>query len=239
MVLGSLRLYHDGGASEEGHYVLYKPKVWGIKGPFASDYVISDASGRVFFTIDKFEIALAPEPEPVPITDYSMQQRIVTAWKPKAFITPNYTLPPVGAHGSHSYLAEVLESLFVNTRTQTNRFVSRVLDLGPIDSIACTVDAKLLSVLATHRFAVDYFAAGIDGESADAKVNALQYHHGHSTIIDTATFSSQVVSVRTASVDVILANLDMARTPADLDLLPKLLPPSGVTIFLVHCSFFC
>ena len=224
---------------KNGVYVLYKPKVWGVKGPFVSDYVISDASGRVFFTVDEFEIALAPEPEPVPITDYSMQQRIVTTWQPKAFVTPNYTLPSVSGHGGHSYLAEVLETLFVTARTQTNRFVSRILDLDPTDSIARAVDAKLLNLLATHRFAVDYFAAGVDGESADAKVNALQYPHGRSTIIDTATLSSQGVSVRTASVDVILANLDIAKTPTNLDLLPKLLAPYGVAIFLVHCPFFC
>lgn len=222
---------------KEGIYVLYKPMVWGAKGPFISDYVISDASGRVFLTIDEFEIALAPEPEPVPITDYSMQQRIVTTWQPKDFVTPNYDLPPAAAHGGHSYLAEVLESLLVNARTQTNRFVSRVLDLDPTDSIARAVDAKLSSLLATHRFAVDYFAAGVDGESADTKVNALHYPHGRSTIIDTSTFSSEDVSIRTASVDVILANLDISKTPANLDLLPKLLAPSGVAIFLVHCQF--
>lgn len=222
---------------KKGLYVLYKPKVWGAKGPFVSDYVISDAFGRVFFTIDEFEIALAPEPEPTPITDFSMQQRIVTTWQPKAFVTPNYILPPVGGHGGHSYLAEVLESLFVNARTRTNRFVSRVLDLDPTDSIARSIDAKLSSLLATHRFAVDYFAAGVDGKSADAKVNALHYPHGRSTIIDTATFSSKNVSIRPASVDVILANLDISKTPSDLNLLPKLLAPSGVTIFLVHCSF--
>ena len=221
---------------KNGVYVLYKPKVWGAKGPFISDYVISDASGRVFFTIDEFEIALAPEPEPVPITDYTMHQRIVTTWQPKAFVTPDYTLPPVGAHGGHSYLAEVLESLLLNARTQTNRFVSRVLDLDPTDSIARAVDARLSSLLATHRFSVDYFAAGADGESADVKVNALHYPHGRSTIIDTATFSSQGVSIRTATVDVILANLDLAKTPTNLDLLPQLLAPSGAAIFLVHGS---
>jgi hypothetical protein len=167
-----------------------------------------------------------------------MQRRIVTTWQPKALVTPNYTLPPVGAHGGHSYLAEVLESLLVNARTQTNRFVSRVLDLDPTDSIARAVDAKLSSLLATHRFAVDYFAGGVDGESADVKVNALHYPHGRSTIIDTATFSSKGVSIRTASVDVILANLDISKTPASLDLLPELLAPSGAAIFLVHCSFF-
>ena len=223
---------------KKGVYVLYKPKVWGAKGPYISDYVISDASGRVFLTIDGFEIALAPEPEPVPITDHSMQQRIVTTWQPKAFITPNYILPPAGAHGGHSYLAEVLEGLLVHARTQTNRFVSRVLDLDPTDSIARAVDAKLSSLLATYRFAVDYFAAGIDGELADAKVNALHYPHGRSTIIDTATFSSQNVSIRTATVDVILANIDIAKTPNNLDLLPKLLAPYGAAIFLVHCSSF-
>ena len=222
---------------KNGVYVLYKPKVWGAKGAFVSDYVVSDASGRVFFTIDEFEIALAPEPEPVHITDYSMQQRIVTTWQPKALITPNYSLPPVAAHGGHSYLAEVLESLLVNARTHTGRFVSRVLDLDPTDSIARVIDAKLSSLLATHRFAVDYFAAGVDGESADAKVNALSYPHGRSTIIDTTTFSSENVSIRTASVDVILANLDISKTPVNLDLLPRLLAPSGVAIFLVHCSF--
>lgn len=222
---------------KKGVYVLHKPKAGGFKGPFVSDYIIADASGRIFLTIDEFEISLAPEPEPIPVTDFSMQQRIVTTWQPKAFVTPNYILPPVGAHGGHSYLAEVVESLFVNARTQTNRFVSRVLDLDPTDSIARAVDAKLLSLLATHRFAVDYFAAGVDGESADVKVNALSYPHGRSTIIDTSTFSSQCVSIRTASVDVILANLNISKVPADLDLLPKLLVPSGVAIFLVHCQF--
>jgi len=184
---------------KKGIYVLYKPKVWGAKGPFVSDYVIADSTGRVFLTIDEFEIALAPEPEPVPITDYSMQQRVVTTWQPKAFVTPNYTLPPVGAHGGHSYLAEVLETLLINARTQTNRFVSRVLDLDPTDSIARAVDAKLSSLLATHRFAVDYFAAGIDEEAADAKVNALNYPHGRSTVIDTTTFADQGVSIRGAT----------------------------------------
>ena len=183
---------------KKGIYVLYKPKVWGAKGPFVSDYVISDSTGRVFLTIDGFEIALAPEPEPVSITDYSMQQRIVTTWQPKAFVTPNYILPPVGAHGGHSYLAEVLETLLINAHTQTNRFVSRVLDLDPTDSIARTVDAKLSSLLTVHRFAVDYFAAGVDGEAADAKVNALNYPHGRSTVIDTATFADQGVSIRGA-----------------------------------------
>jgi len=80
---------------KKGIYTLCKPKVWGAKGPFVSNYVIADSTGRVFFTIDEFEIALAPEPESVPITDYTMQQPVVTTWQPKAFVTPNYTLPPV------------------------------------------------------------------------------------------------------------------------------------------------
>ena len=120
-----------------------------------------------------------------------------------------------------------------------NHFVSRVLDLDPTDSIARAVDAKLSSLLATHRFAVDYFTAGVDGGSADAKVSALRSPHGCSTITNTTTFSSENVPIRTATVDVILANLDIAKTPTDLDLITKLLAPSGVAIFLVHCSFSC
>lgn len=38
------------------------------------------------------------------------------------------------------------------------------------------------------------------------------------------------------SVDVILANLDIAKTPTNLDLFLRLLAPSGVAIFLVHCK---
>ena len=183
---------------KKGVYALCKPKVWGAKGPFTFDFVIADSTGRVFFTIDEFEIALAPVPEPVPITDHSMQQRLVTTWQPKAFVTRSYTLPPAGVHTGHGYLAEVLESLFVNANSQTNRFVSRVLDLDPTDSTVRAVDAKLSGLLATYRFAVDYYAAGITAEAADAKVNALNYPHGRSTIINTSTFADQGVSIRAA-----------------------------------------
>ena len=91
--------------------------------------------------------------------------------------------------------------------------------------------------MATHRFAVDYFAADVDGESANAKINAFHYPHGHSTIIDAATFSSENVSIRTASVNVILSNLNIAKTPISLDLIPKLLAPGGAAVLLVYCSF--
>ena len=38
------------------------------------------------------------------------------------------------------------------------------------------------------------------------------------------------------SVDVILATLDISKAPTNLDLFPRLLAPSGVAIFLVHCE---
>jgi len=193
----------DSASMEEhlrkGVYVLCKPKVWGAKGPFIFDFVVADSTGRVFFTIDEFEIALAPVPEPVPITDHSMQQRLVTTWQPKAFVTPDYTLPPADVHTGYDYLAKVLETLFINARTNTNRFVSRVLDLDPTDSIVRTVDAKLSSLLSTHRFAVDYFAAGVNEEVADAKLNVLNYPHGRATVIDTVTFADRGVSIRAAT----------------------------------------
>ena len=63
---------------KKGVYVLCKPKVWGAKGPFVCDFIVADSTGQVFFTIDEFEIALTPEPGPVPITDQSMQQRLIT-----------------------------------------------------------------------------------------------------------------------------------------------------------------
>jgi Polyketide synthase dehydratase len=181
---------------KNGIWVYYKPIMWGPKGPFISDYIVTDNDGRIIFTINNFEIALAPEPEPIPITDYSMQQRVVTAWQPKAFVTPNYILPLTGGHAGHSYIAEVLESLLINAKLHGHRNVSRVLDLDSTDSIARAVDPKLVHLLAKYQFAVDYFAAGVTAEQADSKVKALDYPHGRSSIVDLNTLSEEGMKIR-------------------------------------------
>ena len=63
-----------------------------------------------------------------------------------------------------------------------------------------------------YRFTIDYIAAGVDGESADVKVNSLHRPHGRSNIVDTPTFSLRDVSIRTANVDAILINLNVSKT---------------------------
>jgi len=42
---------------KKGAYILCKPKVWGAKRLSVTDF-IADSTGQVFFTIDKFEVAL-------------------------------------------------------------------------------------------------------------------------------------------------------------------------------------
>ena len=51
-----------------------------------------------------------------------------------------------------------------------------------------------------------------------------------------STYAPVLGSHRFHSIDVILANLDIAKTPTNLDLLPRLLAPSGIAIFLVPCE---
>jgi len=185
----------------------------------------------------------------------STNLHLITTLQPKVCVTLNYTLPPAGVHTGHNYPAHVLESPFIDANSQTNRFASRVLDPDPTDSTVRAVDAKLSYFLATYPFAVDYYAAGTTAEAADAKVNALNYPHGRSTIINTSNFADQGVSICAArycvrhvfglsahplhSVDVILATLDIAEIPVNLDLFPtRTSRPSGVAMFLVRCQYF-
>jgi len=118
-----------------------------------------------------------------------MKQCLVTTEQPKVFVTPDYTLTLGGLRTSRDYITETLETLFINARSQTNRFVSRVPDLDPTDSIIRAVDGKLSNLLATYRFAAEYFAAGTSRKAADAKVNTLNYPHGRSPVINTSAFT--------------------------------------------------
>ena len=50
----------------------------GPGGPFKSDYIIVNSEGRVLFNIEGFEIARAPDAEPVAITDDSLEEQLTT-----------------------------------------------------------------------------------------------------------------------------------------------------------------
>ena len=82
-----------------------------------------------------------------------------------------------------------------------------------------------------YRFTIDYFAAGVDGESADVKVNSLHRPHGRSNIVDTPTFSLRDVSIRTTNVDAILINLNVSKTRVPWGM-PELLTGLLLTVLI-------
>ena len=47
----------------------------------------------MLFMIEHFEIALAPDAEPIPIADDSREERLTTIWQPKVFPASLDTLP--------------------------------------------------------------------------------------------------------------------------------------------------
>jgi hypothetical protein len=64
-----------------GIWTYFVTRAWGPNGPFKSDYTIANSAGRVLFTIEGFEIARAPEAEPVVIRDHSINERLTTIWQ--------------------------------------------------------------------------------------------------------------------------------------------------------------
>lgn len=165
-----------------GIWTYFIARTWAPLGPFKSDYIITNSAGRVLFTIEGFEIARAPEAEPVAITDSSMEERLTTLWQPKTFSAAKCALPPVTS--ASSYLSTVFESLAKSAQVDGARHVIRVLDLDSTAEVAKTLDATLTSLLQKSQLAVDYFCAGTSADVADAKTGTLQYPRARSLVVD-------------------------------------------------------
>ncbi|KAF8422288.1 hypothetical protein L210DRAFT_989301 [Boletus edulis BED1] len=87
---------------KKGIWAYFTGTTWAPGGPFKSYFVIASSEGKVLFTIEGFEIARAPDAEPIPITDNSREERLTTIWQPKAFpsslkSTPSHAMPPLQA----------------------------------------------------------------------------------------------------------------------------------------------
>ncbi|KAH9923014.1 putative nonribosomal peptide synthetase [Amylocystis lapponica] len=169
-------------------WTYYKIRSWGPKGPFISDYVICNSEGRVLFTIDGFEIALAPEPDPVVIDDSSKAERLATAWQPKAFNVPNYILPL--------------------------RHVVRAIDLDVTADVSKALDSVLSRALDESGLAVEYFCAGTTPEDADTKTAGMSYSHVRSCAADVEQLTGEL-EVVPMSFDIVLRTIALSQFLAE------------------------
>jgi len=173
-------------------YVLCKPKVWDAKGPLAFDFVVAYSTGRVFSTIDEFEIALTPKPEPVPITDHSMQQRPATTWQPR-LSSPQITHPLRRA--STPVTTTFLRSLRRSSLTHIRKLIALCLEF--------LISTPLTRSLAPSTPGYQAFSPRTSSLSTTLPQGLtkrlLMPRHGRSTIIDTETFVDRGVSIRAAT----------------------------------------
>ncbi|KAG6329538.1 hypothetical protein ID866_9551, partial [Astraeus odoratus] len=61
---------------KNGIWIYFTGRTWAPDGLFKSDYIIANSEGRVLFTIEGFEVARAPDAEPLAITDSSLEKRL-------------------------------------------------------------------------------------------------------------------------------------------------------------------
>ncbi|KAH7909125.1 putative nonribosomal peptide synthetase [Hygrophoropsis aurantiaca] len=214
---------------KKGLWTYFTGRTWAPGGPFKSDYVVANSEGRVLLTIDGFEIARAPDVEPIPITDDSLNERLTTIWQSKSFPSTSTLLP------TDATLTSVFDQLVRNARA-AGRNVIRVVDFAPGAELAEELNSPLTRLLTDIHVMVEYFCAATTPENADLKTSALTYAHARSLVVESWNITHDDESTRLANFDIILCKLDLSAVPTDLGCLANFLVPSGVLILVVSDS---
>lgn len=158
---------------KKGIWTYFKGRTWAPAGPFKSDYIIANSEGKVLFTIEGFEIARAPDSEPVSITDNSCEERLTTVWQPKSFPSSLESLPPQAS------LRSVFESLGRDAAAAARKVI-RVADVAKTSDIAVDLGVALEALVNESGVVVEYFCVAGTPSDADAKTGALHYPHTRS-----------------------------------------------------------
>lgn len=162
---------------KKGIWTYFICRSWAPNGPFKSDYIIANSEGKVLLTIEGFEIALAPDAEPIPITDNSHEERLTTAWQPKSFPSSLKALPPQASPRS------VFESLARDAAAAGTKVI-RVADVAKTSDIAVDLDVVLEALVNESGVVVEYFCVSGTAWDADAKTGTLRYPHARSLVLE-------------------------------------------------------
>ncbi|KAL4075275.1 hypothetical protein V8B97DRAFT_2022271 [Scleroderma yunnanense] len=213
---------------KKGIWTYFTGRTWAPGGPFKSDYIIANSEGRVLFTIEGFEIARAPDAEPIAITDNSLEERLTTTWQSKSF--PAVPLSVT----SESSLCAIFNSV-VSAAAAAGRKVVRAIDLAQTTDISTSLDATL-GDLKKKGVLVEYFCAASTPQDADSKTGLLKYMHVKSLAIESWKLVDNAENTSLLSYDIALHHVDLSAVPVDIDSLANFLVPNGVIFLTVSDS---
>ena len=146
-----------------------------------SDYIIANLEGHVLFTIEGFEIARAPDAEPVTITDNSLEEWLTTTWQSKLF-----PAVPLSVTSGDS-LSAVFKAI-ISAAGAAGCKVVRAIDLAQTTDICTSLNATL-GDLKQSGVMVKYFCAAGTPQDADSKISLMNYTHVRSLAIESWTLA--------------------------------------------------
>ena len=170
----------------KGIWTYFTGRTWAPGGPFKSDYIIANSEGRVLFTIEGFEIARAPDAEPVAITDNSLEERLTTTWQSKS-------LPTVPLSVTSGDSLNAVFKAIVSAAGAAGRKVIRAIDLAQTTDISTSLNATL-GDLKQSEVVVEYFCAAGTPQDADSKTSLMTYPRVRSLAIESWTLADNAES---------------------------------------------
>ncbi|KAG6333238.1 hypothetical protein ID866_5853, partial [Astraeus odoratus] len=214
---------------KKGIWTYFTGRTWAPGGPFKSDYVIANSEGRVLFTIEGFEIARAPDAEPVAITDNSLEERLTTTWQSKSFPAVSVSLSSEGS------LVAIFKAI-AKAAAAAGRKIIRTIDLAQTTDIGTSLDGMLADLINENSLLVEYFCAASTPEDADSKTALLKYSHVRSLVVESWKLAAHAEGTSFLSYDVVLHHVDLSAVPIDLTSLANFLVPDGVILLTVSDS---
>ncbi|KAI6009612.1 putative nonribosomal peptide synthetase [Pisolithus orientalis] len=214
---------------KKGMWTYFTGRTWAPGGPFKSDYIVANSEGRILFTIEGFEIARAPDAEPVTINDNSLEERLTTTWQSKSFPAASHTLTPTDS------LSTVFKSV-ISAAAIAGRKVVRAIDLAQTIDISTSLDSTLGDLIADTGALVEYFCAATTPEDADSKTTLMKYPHARSLEVKSWKLVDGTEHSYHLSYDVALYHVDLSAVPVEIASLANFLVPNGVILLTVSNS---
>ncbi|KAG9317960.1 hypothetical protein JVU11DRAFT_12 [Chiua virens] len=211
---------------KKGIWTYFIASTWASGGPYKSDYIIANSEGKVLFTIEGFEIARAPDTEPLLITDESREQRLTTTWQPKSFPSSLQSL------SSPTSLRSIFGSLGRDAAVAGRRVI-RVADVAKTSDIAAELDATLETLFDESGVVVEYVCISETPSEADKKTGTLRYPRAKSLVLESWNLGADSADTQLASFDVVVHQVDLAAVQVDIDSITNLVGSGGVALLSV------
>ncbi|KAF9219105.1 putative nonribosomal peptide synthetase [Gyrodon lividus] len=207
------------GELKQGIWTYFTGRTWTPLGPFKSDYVIINSQGRVLLTIEGFEMARAPGPDPIPINDQTPHARLTTIWQPKAF-------PSSGPLRLDGVSFNAAFEIIIKDAAKAGRRVFRVLDVDETVTLAPLLNSTLTTLCNEHQLHVEYHCAGLSTDVVNAHTASMSYGHVRPFVVE--SWASEDLVLQLGSFDLLLGT---SGAPAsDLARLEGLMVPSGIVL---------